>query len=455
MKRINVILIIGSIVFSLFPACSSGDSGSIFNSEPIAKAGDEIITKGFLTYTMQKLDIKKGKGKKGKEALKGVKKEVLYKVIENILIARQAEIEGLDKRAEAAEQVRKQVRAAKKEYTCECLKFDDCDGELFKLLKKEYKLNNYAISWEKVFIKIKRTFIPFGGKIPQKKETKKGTKKEIEEKTRKGDIHSDYASSVIISTSKERTTLLKILEALNADEYNALKTVPDDKKDAAFRSILVNEYLNDLAAKTDKKARALWQEVELRVRQNILVEAYQQYIGFESISGGRQSRVVYEVTKKEARDFYDSHKQLFEEPVWVELSHIRCADYPTAEQVRKHLLKDPAHFCDLAKKHSIAPDAKKCGYIGKVTRQKGKKLPLYKEFGFTLAREGQLSIPFQTPQGSEVLMLHKRGTKLRLFDDGHTQKLIREKMQPLKREEKLARVIRDMKKKHPIEIYTP
>jgi hypothetical protein len=426
LKKNSAAMLISIVFFS----CGSG----ILDRTPAARVGDDIISRGFLRYTMEKLSVKGGTPARG---------EIRDAIIRNSLIARKAAaVKAGDSAAFRAEYRRVMDRTVK-EFLCETLKArGDCDDALYGMLAKEFSLTVPAIEWEKVFTKQERPFIPLGGRIPARAPDRPGAPER--------GINSDYAAGIRISAGGTITTLADVLLQADDSAYLLMQDEAGAGRDRTLRSILAGQFLEKLKGLLGGGERALLGEVERRAGDNLLAEEYRRVIGFENITGGRSSAVVYAVSDEEALQFYRDNPRLFEEPVSVELSHIRVRDFALAEKIYRGLLSDPASFCTKAGKYSIAGDAASCGYIGTVAR--GTNLPLYREFGFTLSKEGQVSVPFRTPAGVEILKLHHRIVRLRPFD-AYTAGLAKEKLQRVKREERLERDIAEIKRKYPVAIY--
>ena len=397
---------------------------------------DDVITKGSLHYTTEKLFPKKIDSK--------TRREVLDRIIQNILLARRAGEMALDREAPVKKVVESNRKAVKRGFICDYLKGKgDCTDKLLGVLQGKHNLQIPEVDWTRAFREEKGTFIPFGGKIPVK--SKKRTI------NRSYEINRDYLKELRISTSDRAMDMAALLEGASEEIYSRLKDGSVDERRDSLKQLVVDQFLEEISAQLSEKQKTLLREVELRADQNLLVEKYRERIGFESITGGKGSRVKYVVSEKETRDFYDRHQELFAEPVSVELSHIRFGDYETAVRIRQELIKEPGRFSKYAQKYSLAEDARNGGYIGIVKR--GAKLPLYKEFGFTLNREGDISVPFTTPRGVEIVKLHKKVIRLRPYGDPYTKRLINEKIQPLKREELLKKEMLQMKKRIKVIIY--
>lgn len=425
LSRMCAVLI---VIIAAAPGCAGDDN----DRSMAARVGQEIITRGFVRHAMASLAVPRGDAR--------AERQVLESVVRNTLVACKAREEGVDAAPPVRLAARGVVGRARRDFLCasDGEGSEGCDARLFESIKKKYRLALPAIDGERLVVRVRRPFIPLGGTIPPPGSVEAAP----------GGLPFDmaYASSLVIGSSVVRCTLADLIIAMEPDEHDRM--LDEATRGAVLRSAVVGRHLDALVSALPEGRRALLSEVERRAVDNLLVEAYRRSIGFENITGGPASSRVYPVTPDEALRFYRANPALFQEPVSVDLSHIRIRDAATADELRRDLEKDPGRFCELARRHSIAPDAASCGRIGVVSRVKG--LPLYQEFGFTLTKAGQISIPFKTPDGVEILLLNRRTVRQRSFDDPYTRKLVGERMQLLKREERYAAAIEEMKQRHPV-----
>lgn len=428
--KLIVPLFIVMIILTVF--CSSNRP----DPSPAATVGDEAITRGFVSYALSKIAADRNKQSE---------RETIERVVANILIARAAEAVKLDRAAGFDGLVRAARAAAMRDFIRDehGIAAND-DRKLHELAVKTFGIAIPPVDWNAVLVRENRQFVPLGGKIPERPRASS--------RGREAMIQGTAAGAVTITSSALSITLRDLLMGLDDDAFGEILTGEADARAAILAGAVTDMHLPHLAKRLEPGKRALLDEIVLRAGENLLVEAYREHIGFEKISGGRASRVTYPVRPAEARAFYDANRAQFEEPMKIDVSHIRVRDYAEAERLHKKITADPSSFCELAAQHSIAPDARECGRIGSIVRNDAVKLPLYKEFGFTLSRPGQVSVPFTTPEGVEILRLNSAEKRLRAFEDPYTQKLIVEKMQPMKREAKLQETIEEMKKKHPVRI---
>ncbi len=405
-------------------ACAGRDD------EAAAFVGGERITRGFVSYAMEKL------GADGRGSV--ARREVIDGIVRNCLIAKKARLDRIDSGGEYLGALPAVLARTRMDFICGELGIrGDCGEGLLAHLKKNERLAVPVVDWGRAFVRKERPYIPLGGAIP---------------KAPDGGglpaLNRAYAEGISISSDLVKTTLAALVDG--ADENTRAALTDDAVRERALAALVTDAHLAPLKVRLKERRRALLDQIETRASEALLAEIYRRRIGFESLSGGKSSAVRYPVTADEARAFYEGNRGLFEEPVAVEISHIRVPDHATAQALHARILKDPGSFCGLAKRHSIAPDASRCGDLGRVERRKG--LPLVMEIGFTLVRPGQVSVPFSTPDGVEIVRLRRREVRVRPFGDPSTRALIETKIQAVMRERKLASDIRQMKAKYPVTV---
>lgn len=421
-----------SILLFSTATCMSKD----IDTTPVARAGDELITRAFVSYTAEKLGLVR--------ATKEKKAELVQKIVENIAVANRARAIGLHTGNDFIRERDALVFQARLEYLCTAFDFsDNCTEKLYRRISAAIDLREPQIIWENVFIKKEAEFIPYGGKIPKVPRREK--------ESRQSSINIPYTDAIEIKARHETLTLSKLLLTLSDDDFIKLLDGDSDERTQLMQKLLLKRYIGDFTAKLSREQKALMNEIERRAEQNLLVELYREHIGFERISGGKSSGVRYPVSEEEIRGFYEKNQGMFEEPEWVEISHIRLRDYQKAVELKKKIDDTPDSFCAAARSYSIADDAAKCGYVGIVKR--AKKLPLFKEFAFTMSREGEISRPFLADGFTEIVKLHRRKTRMLPLSEPHVRTLVIEALQPVKREEIFRKTIEDEKGKMRIEIY--
>ena len=309
---------------------------------------------------------------------------------------------------------------------------------LYAIFSKKYNFDKIEIDWTKVFIKKKRKAIIFGGKIPERNENENTSKKDY--------INYNYTSKIKINTGIINSSYDKFLETLPDGDFYSLRDESVEGRKLIFQNLLITIHLDDYIDKNVKgKQKELLNEFLLRSEQDLLKKKYMESIGFELSESSSTRLHTYVIGDEEALKFYKSNIEAFKEPLSVTTSHIRVKEQKLADKIRAELLENPNKFKEYAKKYSIAEDASEGGFLGTIVKEKDVKLPLYKEFGFTLTKKDQLSVAFKTPKGIEILQLHNRTTKTLDFKKSHTRKLISEMMQPMKRKEKLDRTIKQLR----------
>lgn len=118
------------------------------------------------------------------------------------------------------------------------------------------------------------------------------------------------------------------------------------------------------------------------------------------------------ISEKEILEFYNEHKDEFEVVEKVKARHIRVTSQDLADKIH-HEIKDGLSFEKAVKKYSIADDKNKPvpGDLGWLER-KDKKRSWLHSVAFT-HREGQVSVPFRSPQNQgdivyEIIFVDER-----------------------------------------------
>ncbi len=124
------------------------------------------------------------------------------------------------------------------------------------------------------------------------------------------------------------------------------------------------------------------------------------------------ARYAITPSEKDVEHYYEAHKASYtQNPAQVEVRHIlfkveKPEDFPTvaahAEAVHQELVREPASFAQKAKE--ISDDkatAKDGGLIGLVAR--GTRDAEFEQVAFKLKNDGEISQPFQTKDGIEIV----------------------------------------------------
>ena len=406
---------------------------------PIATVNNEVISKSFFDYSLTKLRLLKAPNSK--------KKEILENIISTILISQKATNEKLNKSKKFINLKKQNEIVIKKNFIIEKMKFKkDKFDNLYSLFDKEFKLEKNKINWKKVFVKQKRKTIVFGGEIPKRDESKISLKTDF--------INKNYTEKILINTPIINSSLYDLLKSFSDKTFYSLRDESIAGQKLMWKDILITFHLNNYILKNLKDDETkLLNEFLLRSTQDLLKQEYLQTIGFTFSDSSTTKKYTYHIAEQEALKFYKKNIEAFKEPQSITISHIRVKTQKLADKLRSKLKKNPEKFKEYAKKYSIAEDAMENGFLGTITKEDNVKLPLFKEFGFTLTKKNQISVAFKTKDGIEILKLHERKTKTLNFNENSTQRLISEMMQPLKREEKLKKIIKKLKKEAKIKFF--
>ncbi|RLB13356.1 MAG: peptidylprolyl isomerase [Deltaproteobacteria bacterium] len=208
------------------------------------------------------------------------------------------------------------------------------------------------------------------------------------------------------------------------------------------------------AAFKEALKRAHYSEADIKYQLKRAI-AIEQFINEEL-------RSHIHITDKNAREFYDSHPDLFRRPEQVRASHIliKVGLNPTKEEKQKAMkkikeiqekLKKGKDFAELAQAFSDAPSASRGGDLGYFSR--GQMVKSFEEAAFAL-NIGQVSDPVETPFGYHLIKVtDKRPETKMAFAE------IKDRLKPYLVDQELREKVRvyaeNLKKKAKIERFLP
>ena len=177
------------------------------------------------------------------------------------------------------------------------------------------------------------------------------------------------------------------------------------------------------------------------------VEKYREALLLQKFIKGKFANI--KVTDKEAKAYYEAHKDEFTVPERVKVRHILVKDKKEAEKIRKELLKG-ANFAELAKKYSIdKASAVKGGELGVLKRS-----DVIKEFGdavFSL-KKGQISEPIKTRFGYHIVQVEEKYPReVKPFSEVKSE--IKTRLLEKKKEEAFKKYVEQLKAKAKVEVY--
>ncbi len=196
-------------------------------------------------------------------------------------------------------------------------------------------------------------------------------------------------------------------------------------------------------------------EIKARIRDTVNQILAQEYLSKKVLSK------VKKVTDKEAKDFYEKHKDLYIEPEAIHARHIliqvsqnaskkeKEAALKKAQQIYEKLLKGE-DFSTLAKKYSADPGTRdKGGDLGFFTR--GQMIKEFEDAAFAL-KVGEISPPVRTPLGYHIIKVEeKRPAKQKSYEEVKQQ--IKQELLQQRQEELLFATLSELEKQYPIKIY--
>lgn len=418
--------------FSVLTSC-----GNSYSSLPAASAGDKKITIGYIDYSLIKM--------KNSGAEKITRREAVENIISNILLSFKAAQLQLDKEPGFAEKSSEYTFEVRKKFLCnETEEEAACGKMLIKRLMKSHSLQVSEFGWDKVFLIPAVKDIPFMGALP-----------EVNKSARPHEmLNKDYCNAVTISLEKVSLSLGDLLTKLDPEELNLMRILNNDEREIRFRDILLKQNIELLKADLKPYEQSLLSEIETRRQERHLADAFREHIGIKGDAADHDnSPIIKQITDSEAENFYKEFKEGFAITEWVEISHLRISDQQKAEAVHADLKEKGADFCTVVKELSTAPDKDMCGYVGIIKRETVKERPMYQTFAFTMPPGSRYSIPFRTDDGTEIIMVHKRQTRVPSFNEPGMKRSVKMRMVPLKRQEILINVLEEMKKTYPVIVY--
>lgn len=153
------------------------------------------------------------------------------------------------------------------------------------------------------------------------------------------------------------------------------------------------------------------------------------------------------VTEADLRTWFEAHSRDFDQPEKVRASHIFVRDLNEARRIEQ-LARSGKKFSDLARRYSLAPEAKVGGDLGWFPR--GVMPPQFDEVLFRLGA-GQVSPVVETEFGYHLLLLtEKKGAKTFALDDVRAR--VEEKLLAERRREAQKAWVEDVRQKADIRI---
>jgi len=168
------------------------------------------------------------------------------------------------------------------------------------------------------------------------------------------------------------------------------------------------------------------------------------------------------VSEKEAQEYYLSHRRDYKIPERIKVRHILIrvpegADEKTekkalsrAQEIRKKLLSG-ADFGELARRYSEDPGTKdRGGDLGLFSR--GQMIPEFEEAVFKL-KVGKISSPIRTRFGYHIVRVEAK-IPAEIPPYAKVKERVVQDLLEAKKEKKLSALLRELKKKYPVEVHT-
>jgi parvulin-like peptidyl-prolyl isomerase len=172
-------------------------------------------------------------------------------------------------------------------------------------------------------------------------------------------------------------------------------------------------------------------QVRTDVRANLLSDAI-----YRKVTAGAT------VSDDEAKNYYDTHPQVYTQPQTRVVRHILVKNKSLADKLYAQV-KGGANFAALAKKYSQDPGSKAQG--GQLTISKGQTVPEFDQVAFAL-KTGQLSKPVHTQFGWHIIQALKPTTPRKSTPFSQVKEAIRQQLLQQKRSESLQKWLDGVKK---------
>ena len=156
-----------------------------------------------------------------------------------------------------------------------------------------------------------------------------------------------------------------------------------------------------------------------------------------------------EVTDDEVERHFEANRAFFERPESVTLSQVLVEDEALAGELLAELKRKPSLFEEIAKEHSVAPEATRGGKLG--TFGRGELPPSLEEPVFAL-RKGRLSEVVATDFGFHIFLLHDKADAEPLELDA-VRDTIRVDLLQEKSARELARYLEELKETYPVTVH--
>ena len=192
----------------------------------------------------------------------------------------------------------------------------------------------------------------------------------------------------------------------------------------------------DAVAKVEATNRA---EIETIVRNQIRIETLVEDAVFGSLS----------VSDEEIAAHFEANRAFFERPETVLVSQILLEDVGLAKTVATELGGRATRFEELAKEHSVGPEASRGGHLGSFAR--GELPPSLETTIFSL-RPGKVSDVIATDFGFHIFLVHEKMAAAPLSLE-EARDSIRVELMREKSDRALALYIEELKNTYPVTVH--
>jgi foldase protein PrsA len=250
---------------------------------------------------------------------------------------------------------------------------------------------------------------------------------------------SKKSDKILVKIGGEKITVSEFESLIENAPYNLQQYLATDNGRRHYLDALIKEKMALIAAKKQgiqKRPEVKKQLAELEKRAK---ENYKRLKDEVIMNEALKERVV--LTQNEVADYYQKHKEEFEKPVELKVSHILLSAEGEAQAILMRVKKGE-DFAKLAKEFSIDKvSASKGGDIGFFGRRQYVKD--FEDAAYNLKKIGDISDVVKTPLGYHVIKLtDRKQLKPQKMEDAENE------IKQILQKEKLDQWLEDIAKKY-------
>ncbi|HXV60567.1 MAG TPA: peptidylprolyl isomerase [Vicinamibacteria bacterium] len=268
--------------------------------------------------------------------------------------------------------------------------------------------------------------------------------------------------AVVLDVAGRTVTLEELESFVGLSVQQDTQVVSDDLMAAFFEQMIEEQLLlkaaDDAGIVPDREKVANRLEALRRLEP---APAVSSHLDDAALQGNveRQARIeqlvetnvlsALSVSDEEVADYFAEHAVDFARPETVDVSQILVDDEELATELRGKLLGEPSAFEELARQHSMGPEAIEGGHLG--TFSPGELPPSFEIEIFSLA-PGKFSDVVTTDFGFHIFRVNaRREAEALLLDD--VEDVIRVELLRVKSDEAMERYLAELKRRYPVKVF--